>query len=226
MNGVRVSLHPAGHCMGSAQVRVEHAGEVWVVSGDYKRGPDPYAVAFEPVRCHTFITESTFGLPIYHWPSDDDLVRDILRWADVNAACGLGSVLRCYPLGKAQRLIGLLAPHCSLTVDASIERTNAALGLIVPAPSTAERTLHISSVGAPSDGRAYTTAFASGWTLTEPGRARGAGVGFAVSDHADWEGLVQSVRESEAERILVTHGFEDEFASYLRGEGHNAEVLR
>ncbi len=225
MNGVRVSLHPAGHCVGSAQVRVEYAGEVWVASGDYKRGPDPYAASYEPVRCHTFITESTFALPIYRWPDDDVLVSDIIRWANVHSACGITPVLRCYPLGKAQRLVGLLTPHLNVRVDASIQRTNDALGIVLPAPSQHHTTIVISSSNTPPVEGPHAVAFASGWTLTEPGRARSAGIGFPVSDHADWDGLVRSVDESCAERILVTHGFTDVFARYLRERGYDAEVL-
>ena len=108
--GVTISLHPAGHVLGSAQVRLEHGGQVWVASGDYKVAPDPTCAPFEPVRCDTFITESTFGLPVYRWPSDDELFAQVNAWWAANAAAGRASVLACYSFGKAQRLLGGIDP--------------------------------------------------------------------------------------------------------------------
>lgn len=110
INGVRVSFHPAGHILGSAQVRLEYRGEVWVVSGDYKTDPDPTCAPWEPVRCHTFITESTFGLPIYRWPSQQQVFAEINAWWAANAAAGQVSLLCAYALGKAQRLLAGLDP--------------------------------------------------------------------------------------------------------------------
>src|SRR5215217_3996011 len=105
INGVRVSLHPAGHIIGSSQIRVEYEGEVWVVSGDYKLENDGLSGQFEPVKCHTFITESTFGLPIYNWKSQEEIFANIQNWILQNHAAGKTSVLMAYSLGKAQRLL-------------------------------------------------------------------------------------------------------------------------
>ena len=100
-----VSLHPAGHVLGSAQVRMEYKGEVWVASGDYKVEPDATCAAFEPVRCDTFITESTFGLPIYRWQPQAEVYAEINDWWRANAEEGRASVLYCYSFGKAQRIL-------------------------------------------------------------------------------------------------------------------------
>ncbi|MBC8124571.1 MAG: ligase-associated DNA damage response exonuclease [Candidatus Kapabacteria bacterium] len=243
MNGVSVSLFPAGHMVGSAQIRVEAEGEIWVVSGDYKRGPDPYATPFEPVQCHTFITESTFGLPIYHWPSDAEIIDDILRWRNANEACGIASAIQCYSLGKAQRLVGLLSPFVSLITSPTIHAANVCLrqsGIPIAATSVLHNatthqdllkglTLATSAKdfddvpSARSTG--VTMAFASGWTATEPGRRRNAGAGFTLSDHVDWDDLMTTISDTNAEHIIVTHGFESEVVQYLLETGRSAEVL-
>ena len=101
-------MHPAGHILGSAQVRIEHAGRVWVVSGDYKRQPDPTCSAFEPLECNVFVSEATFALPVYRWPATADVVADIRRWWSANRERGLSSILFCYALGKAQRVLAEL----------------------------------------------------------------------------------------------------------------------
>lgn len=243
MNDVSVSLFPAGHMIGSSQVRVEADGEVWVVSGDYKRQPDPYALPFHPLRCDTFITESTFGLPIYHWPPDNDVVADILRWHAANAACGIASAIQVYSLGKAQRLIGLLAHHLPLSVGPSIHAANECIrasGIDVAPTSVLSPTMSheelirglILASGtrdlqdiAAARAVGVDMAFASGWTATEPGRRRNAGAGFVMSDHVDWDDLHATIAETEAEHIIVTHGFASEVVQYLRERGRSAEVL-
>ncbi|MCX6139440.1 MAG: ligase-associated DNA damage response exonuclease [Candidatus Kapabacteria bacterium] len=243
MRAVAVSLFPAGHMIGSSQIRVEADGEVWVVSGDYKRQPDPYAAPFHPLRCHTFITESTFGLPIYHWPSDEIVVDDILRWHAANASCGVASAVQVYSLGKAQRLIGLLARHLPLTVSPAIHAANECLraaGIAVAETSVLSnatsqgmllRGLILAS--GPNDLRdipaaratGVDMAFASGWTATEPGRRRNAGAGFVMSDHVDWDDLHRTIDETQAEHVIVTHGFSAEVVQYLREQGRSAQVL-
>ena len=100
-----VSFHPAGHVLGSSQIRVEHRGEVWVVSGDYKLAHDTTCTPFEPVRCQTFVTESTFGLPIYRWAEQGEILASIDDWWRVNRERGKCSVIFAYPLGKSQRLL-------------------------------------------------------------------------------------------------------------------------
>src|SRR5262245_6108310 len=131
LGGVRVSLHPAGHILGSAQVRIEHRGEVWVVSGDYKLTPDPTCAPFEPVRCHTFITEATFALPIYRWPDEAIVMGQINRWWQRNRIRNRASVLTAYGLGKAQRILASLnaGPDAAIGpvfTHGSVERLNEA----------------------------------------------------------------------------------------------------
>lgn len=243
MHDVSVSFFPAGHMIGSAQIRVEADGEVWVVSGDYKRQRDPYAAPFQPLRCDTFITESTFGLPIYHWPSDDEVVADILRWFAANSACGVACAIQVYSLGKAQRLIGLLAHHIPLTVSPGIHAANEVIrssGIDIAETSVLSNTMSQESLtrglilasGArdlqdipAARAVGVDMAFASGWTATEPGRRRNAGAGFVMSDHVDWDDLHRTISETEAEHIIVTHGFAAEVVQYLREQGRSAEVL-
>ncbi|MBK6290354.1 MAG: ligase-associated DNA damage response exonuclease [Ignavibacteria bacterium] len=243
MHDVSVSFFPAGHMIGSAQIRVEADGEVWVVSGDYKRQRDPYAAPFQPLRCDTFITESTFGLPIYHWPSDEDVVSDIKRWHAANASCGIASAIQVYSLGKAQRLIGLLAHHLPLAVSAGIHAANVCIrtsGIEVAETSVLSDSMSHEKLmrglilaAGPNDLRTIPAArsagvemaFASGWTATEPGRRRNSGAGFVISDHVDWDDLHRTIDETEAEHIIVTHGFASEVVQYLRERGRSAEVL-
>jgi len=243
LNGVQVSLHPAGHILGSAQVRVEHRGEVWVVSGDYKLGPDPTCAPFEPVRCHTFITESTFGLPIYRWPESSAEVASICRWWGDNAAQGRLSALFAYSMGKAQRLLAELGSGPGpLLIHESIARFlphYRAAGVTLPAVAvaTAEAIREargkalvitpgltdspwLAEAGEPA------TAFVSGWMLVRRGRAQaGAQEGFVISDHADWPGLVAAIHQTGAERVLVTHGFAGPLARWLNETGRRAEPL-
>jgi putative mRNA 3-end processing factor len=122
---VQVSLHPAGHILGSAQVRIEHRGEVWVISGDYKLGADATCAPFEPVRCHTFVTESTFGLPIYRWRPQADLFDEINRWWRSNQLASKASMLFAYALGKAQRLLAGVDPTIGpIFTHGAVERLN------------------------------------------------------------------------------------------------------
>jgi putative mRNA 3-end processing factor len=252
--GVTVSLHPAGHILGSAQVRVERAGEVWVVSGDYKLERDRTCAPFEPVRCHTFITESTFGLPVYRWQPDHECVADVVSWWAQNAERGQASVLLCYALGKAQRLLaglsdaqaflGPVVCHGAVetinaayrssgvelpaTADASLwRRGRADLALederapLVLAPPSAAGTPWIKRFGEAS------FAFASGWMRVRGARRRRAvDRGFVLSDHADWPGLLSAIDATGAERIIVTHGFEDAIVRHLRERGLSAQALR
>lgn len=242
LDGVRVSLHPAGHILGSAQVRVEHRGEVWVVSGDYKTEPDPTCAPFEPVRCHTFVTESTFGLPIYRWEPQREVFARIREWWTANAGEGRASVLFGYSLGKAQRLIaGLGGGPGPIHTHGAVERLNEAYrasGVALPqtthtgaaAGAGARRTEFAGSlvVAPPSaQGSAWmrrfgdaSTAFASGWMrIRGTRRRRAADRGFVISDHADWPGLLASIEATGAERVWVTHGYRDPLARWLRERG-------
>jgi putative mRNA 3-end processing factor len=245
INDVSISLHPAGHLLGSAQVRVEHRGEVWVVSGDYKIEPDVTCEAFEPVRCHTFITECTFGLPIYRWRPQAEVFRAINTWWRENQARGQTSLLYAYALGKAQRLLAGLDPSIGpIMVHGAVKRfvdlyreagmpqpevlyaDDDAAGAhrgqaIVIAPPSAN--------GTPGWVRKFGSsahAFASGWmTIRGARRRRAMDRGFVLSDHADWPGLLTTIRATGAERIGVTHGYVNQMARYLNENGWRAEII-
>ena len=242
---VAVSLHPAGHVLGSAQVRLEHRGEVWVVSGDYKVEPDPTCAPFEPVRCHTFVTESTFGLPVYRWPRAVDTFAAIDGWWAANAAEGRASVLHAYAFGKAQRLLaGVDASIGPIVCHGAVEPLNEAYraaGVSLP------RTLRVSDGLSAQDLRRALVlappsaagspwmrrfpdaadAFASGWMqLRGARRRRGLDRGFVLSDHADWPGLQQAIAASGASRVIVTHGQVAPMVRWLTEQGLHAGAFR
>jgi len=240
----QVSFHPAGHVPGSAQIRLEVNGEVWVVSGDYKTEPDRLSTAFEPLRCHGFVTECTFGLPVFNWPSEDQVAAEINAWWANNAAQGAFSLLGAYSLGKAQRVLSLLDPNIApILTHGAVENTNAVLrgqGLHLPntipvTPDTQARdhpgALIIAPPGALNSTwarrfRPASTGFASGWMrLRGVRRRRAADRGFVISDHADWAGLNMAIKETGAETIYVTHGYTDIFKRWLTSEGYNAQVV-
>jgi putative mRNA 3-end processing factor len=241
INGVHFSFHPAGHIPGSVQVRVEYKGEVWVVTGDHKRQLDGISTPYEPVPCHTFITECTFGLPIYRWPEPADVFAQINAWWRNNAANGVCSIISAYSLGKAQRVLmgldlgigpvlthgavqhmnevlreaGLHLPHTEqVTRDTPRERFRTAL---VITPGSALNTPWTTKM-AP-----FSTAMASGWMQLRGWRRRSAlDRGFVLSDHADWDALLQAVKETGAERIIATHGYTDIFSEHLKRLGYDA----
>lgn len=241
---VRVSFHPAGHVLGSAQIRLEHAGEVWVVSGDYKRQPDPTCTPFEPVACHTFITESTFALPIYRWPDPAGVFAEINAWWRENQRQERTSVLCAYSLGKAQRLLAGIDPAIGpVFVHAKVHEllpAFAAAGFPLPPTRLLVRDDLLAAdrppllVAPPSSddviwlresGRAE-TAFASGWMRVRGFRQpSGSGRGFVLSDHADWPALIDTVRETGAHRILVTHGTATPLVRWLNENGWDAAPL-
>jgi putative mRNA 3-end processing factor len=243
-HGVRISLHPAGHILGSAQVRLEHLGQVWVVSGDYKRYPDPTCAPFEPVRCHTFVTESTFGLPVYRWPDPAAVFAEVNAWWRSNREAGRASLLFGYALGKAQRLLaGLDLSVGPVYTHGAVEKMNAAYrdsgiplpatlpvgsaprgtdwgGALVLAPPSAHGTPWARKFGAASTG------FASGWMrLRGTRRRRAVDRGFVLSDHADWPGLLDAVRETGAEQVWVTHGYAAVVARWLTEQGLDARAV-
>jgi putative mRNA 3-end processing factor len=250
VNGVRISLHPAGHVLGAAQVRIEHRGAVWVVSGDYfldghdESDPHPTCTPFEAQRCHCFITESTFGLPLYRWRRRAELAAEVNAWWAANAAAGRTSLLMGYSFGKAQRLLAMADPSIGpITVHPAVEPLNRAYraeGITLPATCTLEsldaasrrRALVIAPPGVqdgpwaralgPAD--QVRTAFASGWMQLR-GRRRREGLdrGFAISDHADWPGLVRAIAATGAERVIVTHGAEAVMVRWLREQGLQAD---
>ena len=248
---VQVSFHPAGHVLGSAQVRIEGAGGVWVVAGDYKRAADPTCVPFEPVRCHTFITESTFGLPIYRWDNTGVVIADILAWWNANREAGRTSVIFCYIVGKAQRLLaeleratdrpvfvhgmllgmidayreaGVTLPEVKPVIERAGGRgtQKASLaGELVLAPLSARGTPWMRRLGIHSD------AFASGlMRVRGVRRQRAYDKGFVISDHADWPALLDTVAETGATRVLATHGHAEALARHLPTLGLESGIIR
>lgn len=243
-NGVEVSFHPAGHIIGSAQIRVAYRGEVWVVSGDYKTRDDGISGAFEPVRCHTFITESTFGLPVFKWKPQQEIYGAINQWWQQNRYEGRVSVLCGYSLGKAQRLMhGLDASIGPIYAHGAIANTNDVLenaGLQLPPWQRVETITNKkdfeggiviappSAINTPWMRRfqPYSTAVASGWMQLRGNKRREAvDRGFILSDHADWDELLSAIEATEAERILVTHGYTHIFSRYLREKGMDAQAV-
>lgn len=244
IGGAMVSFHPAGHVPGSAQIRVEVKGQVWVASGDYKTVDDGLSEPFEPVACHAFITESTFGLPVFKWTPQDVLTRQLNDWWAANAAAGRPSILTAYALGKAQRLMRCVDASIGpiLTVTA-VENTNAVLraqGISLPETTPISQEINakthpgaliIATPGSSSQHWAQrfpqaATAFASGWMALRGVRRRhGTDRGFIVSDHADWAGLNSAIRATGAEKIFVTHGYTGQFQRYLSEQGYDAHVV-
>ncbi|HTK26512.1 MAG TPA: ligase-associated DNA damage response exonuclease [Pyrinomonadaceae bacterium] len=245
LNGVKVSFHPAGHILGSAQVRVEYKGEVWVISGDYKLTPDATCTPFEPVKCQHFITEATFGLPIYRWPPTPQVFGEINGWWRRNREREKASVLFAYALGKSQRIlngidstVGPIYTHGSVEHLNSVYRTAGVdlpetiyagevknkkdfIGSLVVAPPSAQGSTWLRRFGS------HSTGFASGWMMVRGARRqRAIDRGFVLSDHADWPELMTAIRESEAETVYVTHGFAPEVVRWLNENGTNAVPLK
>ena len=244
-NGVTVSLHPAGHVLGSAQVRLTHGGQTWVASGDYKVAPDATCAPFEPVRCDVFITESTFGLPIYRWRPDAEIFAEINAWWSANAALGRASVLMCYSFGKAQRILSGVDPSIApIVVHSAVQTLNSAYREAgVPLPDTKlvsevtdatdfKRALVLcppSAAVGPWIKRFgdFSDAFASGWMQLRGARRRGGyDKGFVLSDHADWPGLMGAIGATGASRVIVTHGSVPVMVRYLTGQGLQAEAFQ
>ena len=239
IGGVTVSFHPAGHVPGSAQIRIEQGGEVWVASGDYKAAPDALCEPFEAVRCHTFLTETTFGLPIFHWQSEAVVMGQIAQWWASNAARGVASVLLAYSFGKAQRLMAGLAglgPICTHPVVEAVTNIlrqqgyplppTLALTNAAPPPSGA---LVIATPNAMASEWAlgigpHTVAAASGW-MALAARRKGASAAFVLSDHADWAGLNAAVAATGAEQVFTLHGSTGPYAAWLRSKGLSAQAM-
>lgn len=244
MNGVHISLHPAGHIIGSSQVRIEYNGEVWVFSGDFKTENDGISKAFEPIKCNVFITESTFGLPIYKWKKQAVIYDDIRNWVQANQHADKASVLIAYSLGKAQRVIEAVSAvtediyahgavynmqqtliavghplHAVKRVDAETPKSAYRKAVII-APSGAEGSSWIKRF------TPFSLAICSGWMQVRGNaRRKNADRGFVMSDHADWNGLLDAVKETGAEKVFVTHGFQSAFSKYLDENGiPSAEV--
>ena len=245
INNVKVSLHPAGHIIGSSQVRIEYKGEVWVFTGDYKTENDGLSGQLEIVPCHTFITESTFGLPIYNWKPQQEIFNTIQEWILNNHRDGRTSVLIAYSLGKAQRLLPCIAAtglpiflhgavhnvHDTLvnagwdlpvvervTPDTPKEKMK---GAVIIAPGSADGTPWIKRF------TPYSVGVCSGWMQVRGNvRRRNADAGFILSDHADWNGLLQTIKATGAEKVFVTHGFQSALSRYLTEQGIEANEVK
>ncbi|MEO6232370.1 MAG: ligase-associated DNA damage response exonuclease [Ferruginibacter sp.] len=245
INGVKVSLHPAGHIIGSSQVRVEYNGDVWVFTGDYKTEDDGISGAYEPVKCNTFITESTFGLPIYKWQPQQQIYSDIQKWVLQNQQEEKTSVLIAYSLGKAQRVMDALKDITdTVYVHGAIYNMQQVMDTLGfhfvnvkrVTPETTKQELKNAIVIAPpsADGTPWMKKFTpyrvgvcSGWMRVRGNqRRRNADKGFALSDHCDWEGLLSSVKATGAEKVFVTHGFQAAFSKYLNENGIAADEVK
>ena len=242
INNIKFSLHPAGHIIGSSQIRVEHKGEVWVFTGDYKTENDGISTPYEPIKCDTFITECTFGLPAFKWTPQVEVFENINNWWAENRAEGKTSILFGYSLGKAQRLlkylntdIGEIYTHGAIenmtevlrpyvdfpktTLITKETKKEQLLGNIVLAPPSAHGSTWIRKMVP------YVTASASGWmTFRGARRRRAIDKGFVLSDHCDWPGLLESIEATGAEKIICTHGYTDIFSKYLREQGYDART--
>jgi putative mRNA 3-end processing factor len=247
-NGVTVTLYPAGHIIGSSQVKVEYKGEVWVVSGDYKVENDGISGAFEPVKCHTFVTESTFGLPIYRWKPQPVIFDDIEKWITDNQSAGKTSVLIAYSLGKAQRVLQAVKRVTSnIYAHGAIYNMHQTLlqsGILPEGtlpeikrvmPDTPKDAFNNAVVIAPPSAESspwmrkfnpYSLGICSGWMQVRGNqRRKNADGGFALSDHCDWSGLLQAIEQTGAQKVFVTHGFQSAFSRYLNEAGiESAEV--
>ena len=249
INGVEISFHPAGHIIGSAQIRLAYKGEVWVVSGDYKVQDDGISGAFQPIACTHFITESTFGLPVYQWQPQAEVMQQINQWWAENAAAGRASLISAYSLGKAQRIsehldrsIGPVFTHTAVENTNTVLRQHGiSLKSTTPIGKKGEdsytkadfrNAIIIAPPGAIDSQwskrfQPFSLGVASGWmNLRGARRRRAADRGFVLSDHADWAGLNRAVKATGAEQVFVTHGYSDIFSRYLREQGLNAQVVR
>ncbi len=244
VNGVKLSFHPAGHMLGSAQVRIEHRGQVAVVTGDYKLGDDPTCESWQPIHCDLMVTESTFGLPVYRWPSEQVTMAAINEWWRANQAIGKCSVLYGYAIGKSQRLLaGLDSTVGPIYTHGAVEKGVQAYrrsGVRLP------KTTYVGTIRGKHDwskamvvavpsahgtpwmrrfGRA-STAMASGWMAVRGSRRRrSVDRGFVVSDHVDWPTLLQAIDACDPDRVWVTHGYSAVVARYLNEAGRDAQAI-
>lgn len=244
VNGVTFSFFPAGHIVGSAQIRIEYKGEIWVVSGDYKIEEDGLCTPFEPIKCHSFITECTFGLPIYKWSPQEEVFDKIRKWWHSNASVGKTSIITAYSLGKAQRIIHALGTQIGpIYTHDTIHKMNkvyAASGFSLPETFSLKSKFNTSSldkalVVTPSSALGsewaknlnnYSLAAASGWMMTRKNRKRGGvDMSFVLSDHCDWSGLNEAIKLTGATNIYPTHGNTISFSKWLNEKGYNARPI-
>lgn len=245
INGVDFSFHPAGHIIGSSQIRVESDGHVWVVSGDYKLQDDHFSEAFSLQRCNTFVTESTFGLPIYKWPSQNQVFDEIMAWWKQNQLRGQCSVIAGYALGKMQRLVralvtsgadGVYAHGAVFNVNERLRQGGHDLPFVPYAGSVDKSKLRSALILAPPTAiqspwikrfEPCSIGYCSGWmTVRGAKNRRAVDRGFVLSDHADWNELNSTVAETGAERIFVIHGYTDVFSKWLSEKGLQAYEVK
>lgn len=244
IGGVQVSFHPAGHILGSAQIRMEHRGQVAVVTGDYKLGDDPTCQSWEPIECDLLVTESTFGLPVYRWDDSAVTFDAINQWWRDSAADNKCCVIYGYAVGKSQHLLAGLDPSIGpIYTHGAVEKANEAYrrsGVELP------ETTYVGSIDGKHDWRGaivvavpsahgtpwmrkfgrVTTAMASGWMAIRGNRRRrSVDRGFVLSDHVDWTSLLKAVELCDPESVWVTHGYSAVVARYLIEQGRNAKVL-
>jgi putative mRNA 3-end processing factor len=244
INGVSFSFHPAGHILGSAQIKVSYKGEIVVFSGDYKTANDGFSEAFEPVKCHTFITESTFGLPVYHWQDQKWVFNEMEEWCKNNRNNDQLSILYGYSLGKAQRIlqglpesVGPIFTHSTIEAVLNVMRNQGVslkntiplnehltraelLSGVIIAPPAVQNSNWLKKFEPIRNG------VVSGWmALRGARRRRNADKGFVLSDHADWDGLNEAISLTGAENIFVTHGYTDILSKWLIDKGLNAHPL-
>ncbi len=245
INQVQISFHPAGHIIGSAQIRLAYKGEIWVASGDYKVENDGLSGQFQPVKCHSLITESTFGLPSFKWKPQEQVYQEINDWWQINKDLGRTSIISAYSLGKAQRILNNLNTDIGpIYAHAAIENTNEVLrnqgfniqasakiensgksdkykGAMIVAPPSAIGSAWTKKFGD------YEEAIVSGWmNVRGIKRRRNAERGFVLSDHADWPGLNSAIKETGAQQIFVTHGYTEIFAQWLCEQGYDAKAVK
>jgi putative mRNA 3-end processing factor len=244
INGVNISFHPAGHIIGSAQIRVSYQGEVWVASGDYHTLRGGYCASFEPVQCHTFLTESTFGIPTFSWTSEKLVAQDMVAWIQDNAAQGFTSILLCYALGKAQRVAHLLqhqieppflhysiqrvhdrlrSVHPTLPIAQPLGKSLGKIALrgkVILAPPGVLKSQWLKKL--PPCKIALVTGWAGGHAKHNQSMIHQT---FALSDHADWQGLIDATIATGATQVLVNHGYTEAFSAHLRTMGLDAQPL-
>lgn len=244
INGVTFSFHPAGHVIGSAQIRVEYKGEIWVVTGDYKLEDDGISEAYEQLQCHSFITESTFGLPVYDWTDQEEVYDDINNWWSDNAEDNTTTLLTAYSLGKAQRILqhldldigpiychGAIANMNDKIVDSGIPLNPYQKVSLGSKPKDYQKAIVLAPPSAVSSAwmkrfKKSSIGVASGWmALRGARRRRGADRGFVLSDHCDWKSLNQAIKDTGAENIYPTHGYTEIFSKWLNDQGYQAQPI-
>lgn len=238
INGIKITFFPAGHIIGSAQIRLSYKGEVWVISGDYKLTDDFVSTVYEPVKCNHFITESTFGLPIYNFEEIKSVYAEINNWWAQNKTAGINTVLLGYALGKSQAVLNALDKSIGeIYLHGAVANVNDAFKTIefnFPGeritPETDRKNFNGALIMAPPSALGtpwlkklmpYKVAMCSGWmALRGARRRRGVDRGFVLSDHCDWKQLNEAIINTGAENVYVTHGYETAFVKWIKEYHH------